>query len=263
MLTLLVVSLSFIVEPTNPFASLTLDTLLSSFFIFGYSALSFMPLAPAWSIDIEMQFYLLAPLIVFALNRNPLIVALLIITLGVISNCSGDIKTLASLLPWFLIGMLVAKYSDYVRANNLGKWSAIVIIFMLTLFTLIPSLHPILFGGAYPSSLWIKFNSALNIVLALIAMPFVFTTVFNMGGKYDRLYSDLSYSLYLFHWIPLLVVSHYFPEVNQKPFLLRLPFSLGMLLIIYAVSIGITLWIDRPLNKFRSGFVRDRAIILK
>ena len=147
--------------------------------------------------------------------------------------------------------------------NNLGKWSAIVIFFMLTLFTLNPSLHPILFGGADPSPIYIKFNSALNIVLALIAMPFVFTTVFNIGGEYDRLYSDLSYSLYLFHWIPLLVVSHYFPEVNQMPFLLRLPFSLGMILITYAVSIGITLWIDRPLNQLRFRYIRDRIIILK
>jgi len=260
MLALLVVCWSIVVEPSKPFPRLGLDSIFSSFVLIGYDSLSFKPLVPAWSLDIEMQFYLLAPIIVASLNRKPLLVMLFIICISIMTNIISGNKLLISLLPWFLIGMLVAKYSYYLRANNLGNWSGIAVFFTLSLFTFIPSLHPILFGGMHPAPLF-KFNLVLNVAVALIAMPLVFTSVFNRGGRFDRLFSDLSYSLYLFHWIPLQVVNHYFPEINQLPFLSRLPFSMSLILITYVVSLGITLWIDRPINEIRSRFVRDRVII--
>lgn len=206
---------------------------------------------------------LACPLIIVALNRNPMLVTLLIIALGFISNNFGGPMILPTFIPWFLIGMLVAKYPDYLRAKDLGKQAAISVVLILILFTFSPSLHPILFGGANKTTLYIKFNPYLNIIVALISMPFVFATVFNRGGKFDRLFSDLSYSVYLFHSIPFLFVSYYFPEIYEMPFLLRFPLSLGMLIFTYAVSLGITLWIDRPLNNCRSAFVRNRTSVLK
>ena len=41
----------------------TAHFIFSTVFFLGYAWLDYLPVAPAWSLDVEMQFYLVAPLL--------------------------------------------------------------------------------------------------------------------------------------------------------------------------------------------------------
>ena len=62
--------------------------LLSNFLIFGYYFLPDQAIVPAWSLDIEMQFYLIAPLIAILLVRRKLSALLVLLAAAVISVAS-------------------------------------------------------------------------------------------------------------------------------------------------------------------------------
>jgi peptidoglycan/LPS O-acetylase OafA/YrhL len=199
--------------------------MVSSVILLGYDTSPFRPLLPAWSLDIEMQFYLIAPLVLVAMRSRPVAAIPVVIGLCAVAMLSEQLP-LASYLPYFMIGMLAAQYPTFVFNKRYMIASLIAVSFLLATFLLVPGLRSALIVGTHVGP-FAKYNEALNVVVAVVSVPFVLSTVKNASGTFDKLMADLSYSVYLFHWIPDLIVERYFPELATKTYAVRAISLLG------------------------------------
>lgn len=233
--------------------------MISSVILLGYNTSGFRPLLPAWSLDIELQFYLLAPLVLVGMKRKPVAAVAFVIGACVAVALLYDQVPLAGYLPYFMIGMLAAQYPAFIFDKRYAIGSLIALSLLLATFLFTPGLRSALIGGVHPGPLY-KYNEALNVAVALVSVPFVLGTVKNASGDLDKLMADLSYSVYLFHWIPDLIVAFYFPELATKSHAFRAVCLGGVLGLTYSVALLITLLIDRPANRARARFVRARTV---
>ncbi|WOD12601.1 acyltransferase family protein [Pseudomonas sp. NyZ704] len=176
-----------------------------------------LALLHTWSLAVEMQFYLLLPIILVAVPRRYLTCVLSLIAMVLLSHSvyrlagGNDQATYFSLLariPEFLVGSLLALSSigsswSRQRRNSVSALG----LFMITgSFFLITAEQP--FPGllALPACIGVAFiiaarYSLLNDILSNSFLQWI---------------GALSYSLYLWHW-PVLASSRYFYESYQLP----------------------------------------------
>jgi peptidoglycan/LPS O-acetylase OafA/YrhL len=233
--------------------------LLPSAILLGYNSSWFTPLLPAWSLDIEMQYYLIAPLLLSMLRRRPATVFLLTTAAGAAFTTLHGHPTIATYLPWFMAGMLFAQFPTLASRKCYVIASAMATIIVIATPLLVPQWRSLILGGANPGPLY-RYNELFNVIVTLSCLLFALSTVGNRSGKADRLMADLSYSVYLFHWIPHQLVNQFFPDLSKEP---RLERALGLsavFVVTYALSALITLAVDRPANRARARFVRNRLI---
>ncbi len=194
------------------------------------------------------------------LHKSTLLTLVVISFAGLVGLVLYGERTLLPYLPFFLLGILVARFEKYQPSFLAATSSALTVVFILVIFTIITTLRATLFGGAHPGPLFV-YNTPLNVLVTLLAMLYAMNTVARPSRKLDKLLSDASYSLYLFHWIPVLILGHYFPWISKSGMIERASWTLLALAMTYAISFGITLWIDRPINERRTRFVKGRLII--
>lgn len=246
------------VRPAVPFAPLDPLALVSSFVILGYNTVGGAPLVPAWSLDIELQFYVVAPFLIALLQRRPLVALGVCACVSVASFALFYDRAFTSYLPWFLAGMLVARYPSLRPRGGVAGGSAVLTLAAIALFVVVPPLRPVLFGGSHPSAIYLAYNPLLNSALAALALPYALATLGRRSRAFDRLLSDASYSLYLVHWLPLLFVTHYVPRVADLPHAARALATAPLVVLSYAAAFAIVKYVDRPCGGPRERFVESR-----
>lgn len=227
---------------------------VSGLIILGYAALPTQPLYPAWSLDIEMRYYLIAPAM-SELGRRPRMIGVLLAAAGCMSLVTAALwEPRTGMLPYlifFVLGLSVA--STGREPGRRAAWVGLAAMVMLT--SAVIALRPgALFGGASPGPDF-AWNPAFNIAVALSLLSFALFTVRAHSGTGDRMLADLSYIVYLLHW----------PAVQwltwlDKPPLERVPY-LGLTIAVVLVA-GYVIWLgfDRPINAMRSRWVAKRAV---
>ncbi len=220
----------------------------SSIFVLGYAQMPVRPLGPAWSLDIEMQFYLASPLLVLLVRRSRalfvLVGAFLIYTAGIAVYPE---LVLTSFLVPFVLGMVAARHdwSVSARLGTAGQALAIVIVAAAWL----SPWHELLLGSA-EDAWW----PSLNIIVAALALPQALVSVQSRGGKHDQLWADQSYVVYMLHWPAILLL---------RGLSWSGPFDRAVGLVALAFSTALLCWavhrfLDRPLNRARARWVNRR-----
>ncbi|MGF6774148.1 peptidoglycan/LPS O-acetylase OafA/YrhL [Paraburkholderia sp. GAS199] len=250
--------LPLIVTPQVPFATIDARAWVSSLLILGYNTASGVPLTPAWSLDIELQFYFVAPLVIVLLQKRPALAVGVCLAVSAASITLFYDRAFMSYLPWFVAGILTAKYPALKPAKPLALGSGAVTLLTIAVFAAVPALRPVLFGGAHHSALYADYNPLLNIGLAVLALPFAFATVSVRSSRFDRFLSDASYSLYLVHWLPLLFLSHYATQLGGLPAPTRVLVTVPVVALSFVLSAAITQYVDRPCSRVRERFVKQR-----
>jgi peptidoglycan/LPS O-acetylase OafA/YrhL len=92
----------------------------------------------------------------------------------------------------------------------------------------------------------------------MLCLPFAFWTVQQRSDAVDKIAADVSYAVYLLHWVTILIISRYFPSLANAPLAERMTWTGVAIAITYGLSLAVVLFIDRPLNAGRSGFVNAR-----
>jgi peptidoglycan/LPS O-acetylase OafA/YrhL len=222
---------------------------VSQIFILGYSNLSFKPIVPAWSLDIEMQFYLLAPALVWLIARQRVIS--LLAGFAVISLISGLFlgAVVTSYLIFFVIGMCAAAVNWQPSAKTALKFSlAGVGLLLICAFS---PLRSVLLVGAHPGR-FASHNLEFNILFALTCAPYALFTTRQRGFAADEMFADLSYIVYLLHW-PLM------QRFNPTHWLhSRLLSAVCVCAIIYAAAFLIWKFYDKPINRLRAAWTKRR-----
>jgi peptidoglycan/LPS O-acetylase OafA/YrhL len=227
--------------------------LFSNLFILGYCSLKKPPLVPAWSLDIEMQFYLIAPLLVSLLARRKIAFGWILTSAAAITLASLHFHVPDSILNYivfFLIGMNFASVNWRPAAGyaalSLGGAT------LLLLCCLISPWRGLFLLGAHPGPLAL-YNPFANVVLALLTVPYAIYTTSQKGFKADAMFADLSYIVYLLHYIAAL-------WLGSRPG--GLVHKLGDMAAAWIVVIGLSYLIwkfyDHPINQMRSQWVKKR-----
>jgi len=227
--------------------------LLSNFLIFGYYFLPDQAIVPAWSLDIEMQFYLIAPLIAILLVRRKLSALLVLLAAAVISVASvwsGNRIPMAGFLVFFVFGMVAAS----VRWHPSGRLVAICLglVGLATAGCIASPWRGILLVGSHSGPLAV-FTPHANVVLALLVLPYAIYTTRQKGFSMDGMFGDLSYVVYLLHWY----ACNFWIQAH-----LGHRFSAA---VVGWIAVSMLAWViwrfyDHPINRMRSRWVSARML---
>lgn len=184
------------------------------------------PLMHTWSLAIEIQFYLLIPLVILLLPlrffKRMLIFLLLGLTiftqyrLNIREVEQATYFSLSARLPEFFVGSLIAIYAKSSSFSFKGAWCSSL---GLVLVLLAAAIQPIL--GSFPgfSALLPVTGSAL--ILWKPAEGFTRTIMTNRPMVW---LGEISYSLYLWHW-PILAFLRYYSGEEVLDFSFSLLFA--------------------------------------
>ena len=210
------------------------------------------PLLHTWSLAVEIQFYLLAPLLILLLPIKALkwtLVALLVgctllaeYRMRFLGIEQATYYSLYARLPEFFAGCLAALYTTSVSGRGGGRKQAWLSNSGLLLILLAAVAQPKL--GHFP-----------GLPALLPIMGTVLLLVSPSPGFISRLLSSktlvwigaLSYSLYLWHW-PVLAFLRYYNGAE----VLDLPFSLLFIALTLLLSLASYYWVERPLRAKRT-----------
>src|ERR1700693_4149463 len=224
-------------------------------------------LPPTWSLDVEMQFYLVAPFLIALFERIRPFFRWMIIAAAsgwlIFFTLRGGNVQLAHLtlfVGFFLTGVTI-EMCEW-KPSPTTAMASLIFFFGITLILAVcpqtrsgvwrAGLAPVPTTDTFPSfavNLWWILGSGAVI-------PFVTWNVAQNSPRLDRLLGTLAYPLYLFHWIPRDWYYHFSQRSDPV-------WRQGALLTInfFAASAGaviILLLVDQPLDRLRTRWVASR-----
>ncbi len=222
------------------------------------SGTQFQPLVPAWSLDIEMQFYLLLPLLAalplfrhWAKGQGILVGAAILFPLNLFFG--EQVRwSVAVHLSFFLLGMWIFK-SGWTASRKMAR-AGIALLGGIVLTTLIlPQTRGLLLGGSHPfDPVLIRYNGAFSAVCALLILPYVSCSLRTVSNSQDRHWGNIAYPLYLFHWMPHVVFSHYFGALPPGQRIIYLALEV---VVDLAGAVLLYFVIDRPCDSLRAKLI--------
>jgi peptidoglycan/LPS O-acetylase OafA/YrhL len=200
------------------------------------------PLAVSWSLDIELQFYLVLPLIVWGARRlaPALGVALVAMTAvaGWLIHARTGLVTLPQYLPAFVLGVATCarRWTPSLRAAHISLVAFLLAGLAIGMSPLTSSFLdkdiPDPFDRDIFSFLWM-----------LPLLPYVARSVAIASGPLDRRLGDVSYPLYLVH-APL--TGAIIAQIGDS-----IPAKLAAICVALIVAAAIHLTLDRPAERLR------------
>ena len=249
----------------------TLHFYFSNLFILGTTRLpgSQMLIGPAWSLDLEIQFYIIAPILIMALTSSRArFYWVAIVAISLVASAYSLVffegpKAIHDYLPmvliFFLIGMAYAQSSW--APNNTSVYTSLLVgaAFMVACVAFRPTRGAFLMGSF--TSAASNYNPLASFILALLLAPYAMTTVAVRArsgflAHVDRDLSNISYEVYLLHLVVLVIFGQIF--AGQSPYK-YLPWLVVPYGLIGLLSWAIYQWIDRPIDARRRQFVKGAA----
>lgn len=227
--------------------------IFSNIMILGYNSLPFQANAPGWSLDMEMQFYLIAPFIIFLVSKN----IYLLLLCALVSFCSqwlGGSATVAPFLYFFGIG--VASASHGLKPSRTLAYASLSATLAVVLACAALLVKVVILDGSHEAPPMV-FGSATNMLIAVMMTPWALYTTRQTSGSRDRMFADLSYIFYLLHWSVLGAL-----KTGEGSYADRFLLCSEALVVIFAASYVIWRLFDRPINKLRSAWVSGRRSLV-
>jgi peptidoglycan/LPS O-acetylase OafA/YrhL len=225
--------------------------IFSNILILGYNSLPYQANIPGWSLDMEMQFYIIAPVIIFLVAKN-LSILVLFVLITIFSHWLGGSSTVAPFLLFFGAGVASAVY-DLKPDRNLAYSSLFSTLAMLFISMML-LIKDVALGELHGADL-VAFSNKTSMLVAAMLTPWALYTTRQASGVADRMLGDLSYIFYLLHWSVIGAL-----KTGQGSYAYRIFLCFQALLIIFAASLAIWRLFDRPLNRLRAAWVASRRL---
>jgi peptidoglycan/LPS O-acetylase OafA/YrhL len=201
---------------------------------------------PAWTLGVELTFYLVAP---FILRKKPVVVISLILLSFLLRvyllNAFGwrvevwMYKFFPTSLFFFLLGYIC--YRIYLKlktvklADNLGYVILVLLVAETVLYTYIPNVR---LGNYFPFPL----ADTLYFISTTLAVPFLF--IYFKSNKLDAAIGELSYPIYICH-------KFVFYVLKSVHFLSGQFFGLYVVVCTIVFAIVLTKWVSVPIENYR------------
>jgi peptidoglycan/LPS O-acetylase OafA/YrhL len=158
------------------------------------------------------------------------------------------VKTLLYYLFYFLIGMWI--FLKQIRfSEKMENYFNVVFILILTAHYIVPQLRQLTIGDLASS-----YNGYLNELLPLLMIPLISNAVLRKSSSLDRTLGDMSYVMYLCHWLLIMPYTYYSKGTS---FIQRIPYSLAYVLVTLLVSYLIYKYYDRPIDSLRRKWINS------
>ncbi len=248
----------------------------SHLFLLGYASLPHgcKPFFQMWSIDIELQFYLIAPFLITILSRFSwcswqMVTVYVTSAFGILAfvlfyNGPGHFTPQSASLPMFLVFFLIGLHSAQYKwqpSKKLSEFGLLIACLFVVICILMPSSHELLSTHKVHAPGLPEYNAIANMFIALLIAPYAMATVrkglnkTSRLGSLDRVLGSLSYEVYVLHIIAAIILDHYFGHI---PRLERLPFVTAAVAAILPFSWLVYHFVDRPIDSARVAWVKSR-----
>ena len=203
-----------------------------------------------WSLDIELQFYILLPLVMAGLaaagRRWQLALAAGAVAAFFAGIWLGRMGWLTALIfaPAFAAGIWMER-SQWTPGRGPAMLSLAAFLAALAVYARLtpPDLEAAM-------ALGVEHFSLATLLVAVLAIPFVAWNVHQPSGPRDRWLGDLSYPFYLLHF-PLIWALTQF--LGDTPLMKILALAVSL-----ALTVAVNLWIDRPIEAWRRRRLQSR-----
>jgi peptidoglycan/LPS O-acetylase OafA/YrhL len=223
----------------------------SNLFILGYNFLPYKGLIPAWSLDVEMQYYLALPALFLLVQRTRWLGLVGLLGLFAMVKDTALQESLLGYAMFFYMGMLACVYRWQPNAGWLrGSWLMAASLLVLLLGT--SEGRSMVIGGSTRAADFEVLNRYVSALLALVCMPITIASTWLPSSRRDKVLGDLSYSVYIFH-SPLAVAYGYW--CGQMAPMQRAPYLLAYLAVTAVVSCAAWRWVDKPVMAMRSRYL--------
>lgn len=211
---------------------------------------------PFWSLDIEFQFYLIAPLLVVLMHQLPLRQATLataVFALASVGFCFAGWTEIASAKPkivlyflGFFLGGIAIHRLGYAAGRRAAILSATALVACAASLTAYPGTRGI-FVALLDAKL-LALNPGISAIGAFVSLPLVSYLVARKSSPLDLHFGNFSYALYAFHIVPSTI---YYALYGHLPSSMRHgPLAVAFTAAI-AGSLLVYLFIDRPFENLR------------
>jgi len=208
-----------------------------NFTLLGIGSTDHDPTGVSWSLDVELQFYFLLPLIIAALGAAPgwvMAASLLLAVGGWWLDVHYQITTVAKYLPAFLMGSLTCikswKPSARMAHISLGLFAAFTALTAATPFFSKKTPDP------FDQDIW-------DFLWMIPLLPYVAHSLTIKSSKLDRDFGNLSYPLYLVHYATITVM--------MKTFGSGLAIKAAAVSLACILAVALYLLFDRPMDRIR------------
>ena len=176
---------------------------------------TYVPLAPAWSLDVELQFYLAfatcAPWLFSLKQPSRLLAWLVVISLTVSLTAAAIIGNIVKpwlwiWLPLFLAGMWL-ETSNYRPTKQHIQRCCRGLLLAFGLCAAVPMLKPLIWhvpriNLTAEQLTVLPLRTSIDLVASLIAIPLLAANLTSKPSTTDSFLGRMSFPLYLWHWIP-------------------------------------------------------------
>jgi peptidoglycan/LPS O-acetylase OafA/YrhL len=237
----------------------------SNLFLLGYANLPYSQgaLRAAWSLDVEMQFYLIAPLVLFLFTQSRKhILWEALATAACLAGLSYFLfrgcalrRTLGSYGLFFLIGLIFA-HNEWTPSTALTTTSLVLAVGIVVICWCSTDWRfPVQNAKHGATVLDIDYKRIAQVALALITAPIALLSVRNASRPTDRSLGELTYVIYLVQLPIMTLHGNYFVHL---PPLHRLPSIVVAWIVVGAASWVVYAYFDRPIEQFQKRWVASR-----
>ena len=222
-----------------------------------------------WSVMVEMQFYLILPLLlsVYKGNRNHLL-ALLAVTIGIrvlLYVQMGEAQTISywyifGRIDQFILGMYACSLKNMERRTKSAIAVGVAFCLFYWLFAQYGGFY--LMGGGYPSKspLWIILPTVEGAAFAFLIAYYdaLKMTGQSLLSRFVAKIGDYSYSIYLVHFFFVFRAGDYITRNIYPISNIYVAMVAGLICFLLMIPIGYLnmRFIERPILRFRINYLR-------
>lgn len=210
-------------------------------------------LRPAWSLDFEMQFYLVAPLVVLVLRRPAAqaVGAVLAVALGAALAAGHPAwpRTAAHYGAFFLGGVLCQRSGWQPGSRLLGISQG---LFVVSLGGIVCWSMAHRLGWTTPLVNEVPWR---DVAVVLFGFPLAIASCHRTSDQLDRHLGNLAYPLYLIHDSLDILFEQVLHDRGLSWKIASLPLQWALML---GAAVALYVWVDRPIDLRRQRFVASR-----